>query len=415
MSNGYSLRRRLTGYMVALVLAATASLAVASYFINESLEKDVLHNLMQNEIQTFRERYQRGELDNAIFRSATLAVYFQGATSVPDTLKSMPVGEHHDILIDGRNYHVLIEDVGGRRLYLTYDITHLEKLSTLLIILLTLLVTGLSFIAVLVSGKLAARLVGPVTQLAERLRAMDPRRRDVKLTPEFQGEEVETIAHAFDRYMQRLDGFVEREQSFTDTASHELRTPLAIIQGAEEILAPHCARDPLAAKALRRIRRARGEMSEFIHALLALAREQNLATEYSAEVHLKSVVETLCDDYRALLGDRPVGIVLTCPGDPVLKVPPALVMIVVGNLLRNAVEHTQQGVIRVECAQDRLTVEDTGEGMTAEYLAALRDGTNEGSGIGLGLVRRICDRYGWRLELSSEAGKGTRAQVHFAS
>lgn len=41
MSKGYSLRRRLAGYMVALVLAATASLAVASYFINESLEKDV--------------------------------------------------------------------------------------------------------------------------------------------------------------------------------------------------------------------------------------------------------------------------------------------------------------------------------------------------------------------------------------
>ena len=74
--------------------------------------------------------------------------------------------------------------------------------------------------------------------------------------------------------MERLDGFVEREQSFTATASHELRTPLAVMRGAVELLETQAADRPGAGKALARIQRAVREMTEFTDALLALSREQ---------------------------------------------------------------------------------------------------------------------------------------------
>jgi signal transduction histidine kinase len=38
-----------------------------------------------------------------------------------------------------------------------------------------------------------------------------------------------------------------------------------------------------------------------------------------------------------------------------------------------------------------------------------------GSGIGLSLVKRICDRYGWEVIIDSLENQGTSAQLIFRS
>ena len=64
---------------------------------------------------------------------------------------------------------------------------------------------------------------------------------------------------------------------------------------------------------------------------------------------------------------------------------------------------------------------DTGIGMSAEELAKVfepfyRTDPNrpQGTGLGLSVVRRLCDRFGWDVELSSEPGRGTVATIRFA-
>jgi signal transduction histidine kinase len=74
----------------------------------------------------------------------------------------------------------------------------------------------------------------------------------------------------------------------------------------------------------------------------------------------------------------------------------------------------------VEVDADRVCVTDTGCGMSEEdlerafqaFYRGSRTG-DRGHGIGLAIVRRIADRYGWRVALESTLGKGTRATVHF--
>lgn len=50
------------------------------------------------------------------------------------------------------------------------------------------------------------------------------------------------------------------------------------------------------------------------------------------------------------------------------------------------------------------------------YTCALRDSTKQGGGQGLGLflTRRVCERFGWRLTMSSRPGQGTLAELRFA-
>ena len=66
----------------------------------------------------------------------------------------------------------------------------------------------------------------------------------------------------------------------------------------------------------------------------------------------------------------------------------------------------------------RLLVEDFGVGIEPAQLPTLferrvRGGSSLGSGLGLNIVRRICERLGWTLELDSRPGAGTRVVLGF--
>lgn len=95
--------------------------------------------------------------------------------------------------------------------------------------------------------------------------------------------------------------------------------------------------------------------------------------------------------------------------------------IVVGNLLRNAAENSPQGAIRVRLVDATLRIEDSGEGFDTvaaarRYTQSLRDSAKQwgGQGLGLFLTRRICERFGWTLRITSSPGAGTVAELAFS-
>ena len=88
-----------------------------------------------------------------------------------------------------------------------------------------------------------------------------------------------------------------------------------------------------------------------------------------------------------------------------------LLEIVIGNLIRNALFHTKSGTVLLRLEAERLIVSDTGVGMRPEELAhALeryyKGSSSAGAGVGLSLVKRICDRYGWRIYALQRARHG---------
>jgi signal transduction histidine kinase len=94
--------------------------------------------------------------------------------------------------------------------------------------------------------------------------------------------------------------------------------------------------------------------------------------------------------------------------------------VMLSNLLRNACLYTEKGSITVRIGTDSVSVEDTGCGMSAEQLESAftpfyrggRVGVR-GHGIGLTIVRRLSDRFGWPVHLVSDPGKGTEATIRF--
>lgn len=412
-----NLRTRISIAILAVTGIGCTFFGVGVYLSSEGLEDVVLERQVRDELDSLRRLAPDGKATTT--RESALLRAYAGADNpaLPAELRALAPGDYHSVPIDGRRYQILVAEDAGRRDYISYDITEWEERERELI---AILVAGVLIVcagAVWLGRWASRQIVAPITQLAERVTKLEPDQRDVHIADEFEGAEVQDIARAFDRFMSRLDGFVAREQSFTSAASHELRTPLAVMQGAADVLQEQSELDPTAVRAVARIQRAGREMREFIDALLFLSREPARLQSGAGSSELGELVDQLIADFRILYEHRDVEFEFEAKNPLVLHVAPSLPTIVVSNLLRNAVEHTPSGTISAVLEDDTLRIADSGSGIRPEDREHILDRSfttrDEGRGMGLHIVERICRQCGWTLSFDSTVGEGTTVSVHF--
>ena len=157
-------------------------------------------------------------------------------------------------------------------------------------------------------------------------------------------------------------------------------------------------------------------MREFIDALLLLSREDAKESFAAASCDVGLIARQVTEDLQGLVEDRDVRLETGTIDSVELPVPPALPTIVISNLVRNAVENTDSGRVRVSLTGGVLSISDTGRGIDPDVKAVLfeRDySTKERGGLGLHLTKRICDQLGWRIDVASAPGRGTTVGIDF--
>ncbi len=408
-----SLRARIAGTMIALVAIAGLVLSAWAYLADEQLKRNITLDLLSEELTHFEQR-MRVDRGAEPLRSARLAIYRSSdLAELPRRIAMLKPGEMHRVRSGGRLLDVLVRDSEFGRLYITYDVTTYATQDAIALLVLAIGVIAIVIVAALAASAISTRLVEPVTALAERLTQIDPGERHVRIGAQFAGNELEPIARSVDMFMERLDGFVEREQSFTATASHELRTPLAVMRGAVELLETSAADRPGAGKALARIQRAVREMTEFTDALLALSREQQAAAETTCDVN--AVLARVVEDQRSVSPGKRIVLEIEAGTKLQVAAPESMVAMTIGNLVRNAVQHGTGGEVLCRSHGHELLVTNAGTLPTENLTSAPRRFTTHpgGHGMGLYLVRRICERYGWEIRLENSP-RGVTARVGFA-
>lgn len=414
-----SLRFGITITLLLFVSVSSVLFALVTDYVDDRMERSLLDETLDREFADFTAQYLSSQ-QHVLPQSAEIRSYLVEPTqvdSLPAQLSRLAPGYYHDVKMDGRRFHILHKMFEGKHMYIALDITNNEVREDSFGLFLFVGVILLSGITVWIGYFLSRRLIAPVTELAARVRGLEPGHAKAALSGDFAGSEVLVIAQAFDRFLERLDQFVEREHAFTRDASHELRTPLAVINTASELLLADARQADSARQPLLRIQRASRQMTRLTRALLFLAREIGSPAEDADCCQADVVAAEVVDSYRQLHSSQQVEIRLDT--EPMtLPVPPELFEIVLANLLQNALTYTQQGHVRVELLQERLTVADTGSGIGPEDLPHIferhyRGAGSRGIGRGLDLVKRVSDRFGWKLSVSSSPGQGTRFTVDF--
>lgn len=340
-----------------------------------------------------------------------------GDGDVPDYLANLPLGRH-DVRLGKLSYRVAILERGGTSYYLLYDTSLQARREQRYAWMLGLMTVAMTLLSALGGIWLSRTVVAPVTDLAAKVRHRSPDDWEHPLADNFPTGEVGELARVFDRHLMRMRAFIERERAFSADISHELRTALAVILSSTEVLLDDEHLSDKQKARISRIERAARDMAELGTALLLMAREEHSLAAGGGCV-LADVVREVVEKQRHLLAGKPVTVEVQTNPELILSADVGLVEILVSNLIRNAFSYTASGTVTVQQDANALTVTDTGKGIPGHaieqvFVRHFRDMTSEGAGIGLSLVKRICDRYGWQVQLESSQHQGTTVKVSFS-
>jgi signal transduction histidine kinase len=394
-------------------------------FIDDSLIDDsLIDNRLAHEIEHFTKEYQK-YIKSPSPTSAHIEAYL-GTELMPPYAKQLVSGiseGFHEKYDGEKEYHVAVKTLPqhDEPLYLLYDVSGLEftekrklKISIVLVGGVILLIGLGLWIGLLTSRK----VIAPVAYLADQVNQSEPEKLATNLSSSFYNDEVGVLAKALETSMQRVKDFVEREKQFTRDVSHELRTPVTVIKGAVELLLKKQKNDDVAVnRPLQRIERAVHSMQNNIESLLWLAREE-AAIDHDRNCNVVRVVEEAIEQLDHIFERKPIEIICIAESNPILAAPSPILQMIVVNLVQNAFNNTIEGKITVQICNDRLTVADTGAGIATRNLQTvthphIRGKTSGGFGLGLAIVKRLCNRFGWHLEIDSEIGQGTKVQLIF--
>jgi signal transduction histidine kinase len=341
---------------------------------------------------------------------------------VPDALRPLGLG-YHPWQHDAVEYLVYVSEREGRRLYLTFDRSSVGRLAAYYGLAPLALVLLVLYLSTWLGFRASRRALSPVMALARSVRQLDPNAPDPAVfeparLPMGADDEVSELSAALAWFAHRLNEFTERERHFTRDASHELRSPLTVIQMASDVLLQGTSLGEPERRAVERIRRSARDMEELTAAFLLLARESEVGLP-TETVRINDVVATELERALPLAEGRPVALQIEARCCLSINAPEKVLSVLIGNLLRNAVAYTNAGRVHVEILADAVVIEDTGVGLPAGRIREMgqpfvRGSTGRpGYGVGLTIVRRLSDRFGWPVEFTSQAGVGTRVRITF--
>ena len=142
-----------------------------------------------------------------------------------------------------------------------------------------------------------------------------------------------------------------------------------------------------------------------------LAKDPARLARVSDRVALDQLLPEIVDDHRHLTRDKDLSLTLAPLPPCEILAPLPIVQAAIGNLLRNAIEHSDRGEITIRLeAPATVVIDDPGHGMTPEEISAIYarvargGGERDGGGIGLDLISRLCEHLGWQLDIASDEG-----------
>lgn len=415
----------------AAFLLQAASIAFAALLGVYGASAVLKHVLIQRVLQEEAAHYwQRLKADPGVPTPDTynLSGHLLGpggdAATLPAPLQGLAPGFHSLPREQGGSLVLVQRDAEGRTLYMVFKQQQLDRLAFWFGMAPLALLLVVIYIVAWNTYRSSRRAVSPVIWLAGQVQRWDPKNPEASaLRPENLPRDVEgetlVLASSLHDFANRIASFVEREHDFTRDASHELRTPLTVIRVAGDMMDADQSLTPLSRRALGRIRGAGRDMEALIESFLILAREGDIGLP-DDDFAVSEVVAEEVEKARLLLKGKPVTLELVQEADFRLHAPARVLTVLLSNLLRNACHYTDEGRITVTVRRGSITIADTGVGMNADELSLVfkpfyRRGDRDvgGHGIGLSIVERLSQRYGWPLQLSSEPGRGTIATLGF--
>jgi two-component system OmpR family sensor kinase len=444
----HSLRARLLLALVALAAIVVLVLDVVTYatlgsYLRNRLDRQVLDTRPAMELALKSQlivagprrplRLPPGTLGELVNPAdGTVLVNFDPTVTLPARVTAGPRDRFVDVVASNRKpYRELIHADHETGALVLVALPRADVIGVLHRLVLTeLLLSAGGLVALLGLGGFLVRIgLRPLARIGDTAGAIAAGDLTRRVQPATERTEVGRLGLSLNAMLTQIEGEVarrtaseERMRRFVADASHELRTPLTSIRGYAELFRRGAADRPEdLAVAMRRIESEAGRMGGLVEDLLLLARLDEGRPLERRPVDLAVLAQDAAADARAVAPDRVVTVAVD--GSAVVAGDDARLRQVVGNLVRNALNHTPAGSpfsVEVHRADGRvsLAVVDHGPGLGQEQAGHVFDrfwradpsrhraGTPGGSGLGLSIVQALAVAHGGEVDLRPTPGGG---------
>jgi two-component system sensor histidine kinase VanS len=265
---------------------------------------------------------------------------------------------------------------------------------------------------------LAGRMLAPLDRITDATRIAATGSLGHRIRLPGRTDEFRELADAFDTMLEQLEALVAEQQRFAANASHELRTPLAITQTLLDV----ARKDPNPANGelVDRLHAVNTRAIDLTEALLLLSRADRRSF-IRERADLSLIAEEATETLLPFAEER--GLTIETAGDatPTLG-SPALLLQMTTNLVHNAIVHNLpgHGTVWVTTSADPtravLSVENTGDALTPQFVATLDEPFRRGSdrvrtdhagvGLGLAIVKSIAQAHDGTLTVAPRDSGG---------
>lgn len=322
------------------------------------------------------------------------------------------------VIDNGQLVHIV--QVG---MLMDYTTDILEKLLLIFVVSIPLAVVFLLY----AGWFLAGRALKPVEVITRNARAISADNLDYRLEVQNPNDEIGRLARTFNMTLDRLQSAFNRMRRFSTDVSHELRTPLTILRGETEVGIRWGGDTEDLQKILKSNMEEINRMSDIIDNLLELSRtEEGKLVLDLAPVKLHDLLKDVCTKAAAEAERKKIALHLTAPSPLEVVGDANRLQQIFFSLLENAVKFTPPGgrvslEMETEGNWAKVSVTDTGPGIPEQDLPHIfdqfyrvdgaRNRNDGGSGLGLSLVRALCEAHGGKVEVVSLPGSGSTFTV----
>jgi heavy metal sensor kinase len=318
----------------------------------------------------------------------------------------------------------------GRTAYVIEFGELLDPVETMLGHLFLQLAIGLPVAVLFIAGGgywLLRRALTPVEQITRAAESITQQNLADRLPVMQTGDELERLSASLNRMIARLDEAFQNSQRFVADASHDLRTPLTIMRGELESLHDDARLDPELRERVSNILEEAVHFSKIVEQLFLLSRlDAGEARKEWTRFDLAELARNTADQLSLLAEDKKISITCDASQTQLVEGDSVRLKQVIVNLLDNAIKYTpEKGAIQLRVYGRNghvvLEVEDNGIGISAEALPHIfdrfyrvdraRSSENESAGLGLSIVKSICDAHGAQVEARSIANRGSCFRV----
>jgi len=227
-------------------------------------------------------------------------------------------------------------------------------------------------------------------------------------------QEFEELRLALEMMTSRLASDYKELKEYTDHTTHELQTPLAVIKSKTELLIQSDRLGAEEMKCLEAINTSVNQLSRLNSTLALLTRIENKQFTEKEKIDLAGLLERHLELLEEPIGLRKIRVEKQFHQEAVvLLMDQGLADLLIANLLKNAIVHNKEGGrILLETEPDRLSIKNDGPPLSFKqedlFTRFVRDTKRSGNfGLGLSLVKKVCETYNFLIEYSFENERHT--------